>query len=82
MGHAQRRTTGEGAVMNQQGVEYQYGGQWFDDMGALALTFPHAPALGVSLATANMPRIHTNDMAKNLFGAQVDPYNDGGGQGI
>lgn len=68
--------------MNERGLEYQYGGQWFDDMGGLALTFAHAPSLGVSLATANMPRIHTNDIAKNLFGAQVDPYNQGDNQGV
>ena len=68
--------------MNERGLEYQYGGQWFDDMGALSLTFGQAPSLGVSLATANMSRIHTNDIAKNLFGAQVDPYNDGGEQGV
>lgn len=62
-------------------LEYEYGGQWFDDMGALSLSFPHAPTLGVDLANINMARIHTNDLAKNLIGSQVSPYDDGSGQG-
>lgn len=67
--------------MNERGLEYQYGGQWFDDMGALALSLPHAQQLGIDLATSSLARIHANDIAKNLIGSQLDPYEDGGSQG-
>lgn len=67
--------------MNQQGLDYQYGGQWFDDMGALALSFHDAPALGVQLANSQLPRVQTNDMAKSMLNANIAPYDWGGGQG-
>lgn len=58
------------------GLEYQYGGQWFDDMGALALTFNDSPTMGVELANAPLPRAQVNTMAKNLLGSNISPYYD------
>lgn len=55
-------------------MEYQYGGQWFDDMGALALTFSDAPAMGVELGSTPLPREQTNSLAKNLYGSNISPY--------
>ena len=55
------------------GLEYEYGGQWFDDMGALALSFGDAPGAGVDLAHNPLDRIQTNQMAKNLLGAGLSP---------
>lgn len=57
-------------------LEYQYGGQWFDDMGSLALTFSDSPTMGVELANAPLPRAHINSMAKNLLGSNISPYPD------
>jgi len=57
-------------------VEYEYGGQWFDDMGALALTFSDSPAMGVDLANGPLSRAETNTMAKNLLGSNISPYYD------
>jgi hypothetical protein len=67
--------------MQQQGLDYQYGGQWFDDMGALAMTFQQSPTLGVELANSNLPRVHTDSMASAMFGSQLNPY-DWGDQGV
>lgn len=58
--------------------EYQYGGQWFDDMGALALSFQDSPSLGIDLARAHMSRAQTNDLASNLSKAGVQPYDQPG----
>lgn len=58
----------------QGSLEYQYGGQWFDDMGALALTFNDAPTMGVELANSPIPRDQTNALAKNLLGSNIPPY--------
>lgn len=55
-------------------LEYQYGGQWFDDMGALALTFDPAPAIGIDLANSPLDRMQTNQAAKNLAGSGLNPY--------
>jgi hypothetical protein len=55
-------------------LEYTYAGQWFDDMGALALTFNDAPAMGVELANSPLPRAQTNTLAKNLLGSNIAPY--------
>lgn len=57
-------------------MEYEYGGQWFDDMGSLALTFNDAPTMGVELANAPLPREHINTMAKNLLGSNLSPYHE------
>lgn len=61
-------------------LEYQYGGQWFDDMGALALSFIDAPRVGVDLANNSLDRAQTNQMAKDLLGSGVNPYYDDGGE--
>jgi hypothetical protein len=56
----------------------QPGGQWFDDMGALALAFGDAPIMGVSLARSGVSRDQANDMAKNLLATGITPYDDEG----
>ena len=58
--------------------EYQYGGQWFDDMGALALSFPDSPTVGIDLARTQMTRAQTNDLASNLGKAGIQPYSEPG----
>lgn len=55
-------------------LEYEYGGQWFDDMGALALSFMDSPAAGIDLANSPMDRVQTNQLAKNLIGSELSPY--------
>lgn len=62
--------------MNDENLDYSYGGQWFDDMGALALSFSDAPIMGVSLARSGVSRSQANDMAKNLLRANVTSYDD------
>lgn len=57
-------------------LEYQYGGQWFDDMGALALTFSDAPMMGVELANNPAPRDMTNSIASNLLNSGITPYDE------
>jgi hypothetical protein len=59
------------------GLEYEYGGQWFNDMGGLTLAFMDAPIMGMSLARSGVSRAQANDMAKNLIRANVSPYDDG-----
>ncbi|HEY6019380.1 MAG TPA: hypothetical protein VIY48_05575 [Candidatus Paceibacterota bacterium] len=61
-------------------LEYEYGGQWFDDMGALAFSFPDAPILGVELANNPLDRVQTNQLAKNFIGSDISPYYDSGGE--
>lgn len=58
-------------------LDYTYGGQWFDDMGALALTFSDAPRTGVDIATAGLSRSQANDMAKHMVRTGISPYDDG-----
>jgi hypothetical protein len=60
----------------EENLDYSYGGQWFDDMGALALTFGDAPIMGVSLGRSGVSRAQANDMAKNLLKAGVPMYED------
>ena len=62
--------------MAEENLDYSYGGQWFDDMGALALTFGDAPAMGISLAQSGVSRAQANDMAKNLLRSDVSAYDD------
>jgi hypothetical protein len=59
-------------------LDYKYGGQWFDDMGALALAFGDAPVMGVSLARSGVSRDQANEMAKNLLNSGITPYDDDG----
>ena len=62
--------------MSEENLDYSYGGQWFDDMGALALAFADAPVMGISLARSGVSRAQANDMAKNLLRADVPAYDD------
>ncbi|WAB09270.1 hypothetical protein SEA_STELLA_9 [Streptomyces phage Stella] len=62
--------------MSDENLDYSYGGQWFDDMGALALSFAEAPVMGISLARSGVSRSQANDMAKNLLRANVSGYED------
>jgi len=48
-------------------LEYQYGGQWFNDMGSLVFSFPSEPALGIDIARAGLTRAQANDMATALI---------------
>jgi len=57
-------------------LEYEYGGQWFDDMGALALANADSPAAGIDLANSPLDRLQTNQLAKNLMGSGLSPYHD------
>jgi hypothetical protein len=59
-------------------LDYLYGGQWFDDMGALSLSFMDAPIMGVSLARSGVSRAQANDMAKNLIKSSISPYDEAG----
>ena len=63
--------------MSEENLDYNYGGQWFDDMGALALTFGDAPVMGISLARSGVSRSQANDMAKNLLRSNIPAYDDG-----
>lgn len=57
-------------------LDYQYGGQWFDDMGALALAFGDAPAMGIGIARSGVSRDQANEMAANLINSNITPYDD------
>ena len=56
--------------------EYVYGGQWFDDMGALTLTFQGSPRVGVDIARSGVSRAQANDLAKNLVKTGTTGYDD------
>lgn len=56
--------------------DYQYGGQWFDDMGALALAFDGAPVAGIDLARSGVSRAQANDMAANILRSKISPYDE------
>ena len=56
------------------GPEYLYGGQWFDDMGAITLALKEAPALGVDIGRAFTNRKETSDMTSSLMRAGISPY--------
>ncbi len=62
--------------MSEENLDYSYGGQWFDDMGALALSFMDAPVMGISLARSGVSRSQANDMAKNLLRSNISAYED------
>lgn len=57
-------------------LDYTYGGQWFDDMGSLALYFAEAPATGVDIARSGLTRSQANDMAGQMKNAGVTGYED------
>lgn len=59
-----------------EGLDFNYGGQWFDDMGALALAFLDAPATGIDIARAGLSRAQANDMAKNLISSGITSYDE------
>ena len=72
MGHAQHREEGQGPTVTDP--EYAYGGQWFDDMGALALAFSDSPRVGIDIARSGVDRAQANDMALKLMRAGISPY--------
>lgn len=58
----------------QNDLEYQYGGQWFDDMGSLVASFPQSPIIGVQIAQSGISRAQANNLALNLGKANITPY--------
>jgi len=54
-------------------LEYQYGGQWFNDMGSLVFSFKDDPAIGVDIARAGLSRAQANDMAAALLKSGLSP---------
>lgn len=76
MGHAQHRKEGQGPTVNEP--EFLYPGQWFDDMGALALTFADSPRVGIDIARSGVDRAQANDMALKLMRAGITPYEEAG----
>lgn len=58
-------------------LEYQYGGQWFDDMGSLVFSFADEPAMGVDIARAGLSRSQANDMAAALLKSGLPPAYEG-----
>lgn len=56
--------------------EYAYGGQWFDDWGALALTFADSPRVGIDIARSGVDRAQANDIALKLMRAGITPYGE------
>jgi hypothetical protein len=55
-------------------VHYDYGGQWFDDMGSLAMAFSDSPAFGIDLARSGMQRDDTNSAATSLLNMGISGY--------
>lgn len=58
-------------------LEYQYGGQWFDDMGSLVFSFGDEPAMGIDIARAGLSRSQANDMAAALLKSGLPPAYEG-----
>jgi len=54
--------------------DYQYGGQWFDDMGSLAFSFRDAPITGIDIGRAGLTRDQANDLATQLLNSGINPY--------
>lgn len=81
MGHEEHCAESEVDAMRDWETEqpdYTYGGQWFDDMGALALTFQDAPRTGIDIARSGISRSQANDMAKSILNTGISPYDDSG----
>lgn len=74
MGHAQHRQEGEGSPVTEP--EYTYGGQWFDDMGSLALSFTGSPRVGIDIARSGISRAQANEMATKLMSSGITPYEE------
>lgn len=55
-------------------LDYQYGGQWFNDMGSLAFSFPDDPATGIDIARAGLTRDQANSMASALMKIGISGY--------
>lgn len=58
--------------------DFKYGGQWFDDMGSLALYFQESPSTGIDIARAGLTRDQANDMATQLKNSGISAYDDQG----
>jgi len=58
--------------------DYQYGGQWFDDMGSLAFSFKDAPITGIDIGRAGLTRDQANDLAAKLIQSGIAPYHQEG----
>lgn len=75
MGHEEPGSQGQGdEVMTN--LDYKYGGQWFDDMGSLALFFTDSPSTGIDIARAGLTRDQANDMAQQLANSGISAYDD------
>lgn len=73
MGDEERGTQAEGDGLTYQ-QQYFYPGQWFDDMGSLAMIMGDSHSVGVELANSHLNRDETNRLAGLLMEAPLTPY--------
>lgn len=60
-----------------QEPEYDYGGQWFDDLGAGVASFTNAPMLGFDIAsTPGLSRGEINESLAALLRSRYNPYEE------
>lgn len=57
-------------------LEYSYGGQWFDDMGSLALFMGANSATAIDIARAGLTRDQANDLAQQLVNSGISAYDE------
>lgn len=74
MGDAQRRPSPEGDGVEPYIPQYSYPGQWFDDMGSLAMTMGNGHSMGIDLAESHLSRDETNRLASLLLDQTASPY--------
>lgn len=74
MGDEERGTQAEVDGLRQYQQRYFYPGQWFDDMGSLAMMMGDSHSVGVELAESHLDRDETNRLASLLMEAPLNPY--------
>lgn len=81
MGDEEYRAQGQGHGVGPDDSEkdiyfeqYTYPGQWFDDMGSVAMLLGNAGAAGIDMTSTPLRRTDVNDLASLFLGGTPPAY--------
>lgn len=75
MGNEESRQEAQGGNVSGYMIQWAYPGQWFDELGSLAMTFGDTPALGVDIGgRVDIDRNNKDELARAIRDSGITAY--------
>lgn len=75
MGNEEPRQEAEGRAVNGYMIQWAYPGQWFDEIGSMAMTMGQNAALGVDISSrVDIDRNNKDELSRAIIGSGMSGY--------